>query len=74
MINFSEFNKYVAIYDEYNQEWDLHILCEDGNPSSERIIQGKVSLYELVEEAAKWSIPREAIVGKAKSSQIKKWS
>ena len=64
---------YIAIYDDYDDEWDLHILEENGNPSSERVIQGKESLYELVEEAKKWGIPREAILGKAKSSNVPQW-
>lgn len=64
---------YIAIYDDYDDEWDLHSLGDNGNPSSERIIQGKESLYELIEEAKRWSIPREAILGKANASEISQW-
>ena len=64
---------YIAIYDDYDDEWDLHILEKNGNPSSERVIQGKESLYELLEEAKEWGIPREAVIGKAKASNVPQW-
>lgn len=56
---------YVVIYDKIKDEWALHPLINN-KPADNPVCTNDESLYELIEEAKEYGIPREAIIGKMK--------
>lgn len=66
--------KYVIVHDVENEEFHLHTLCEDGNPSSRKVLVGCESLHELFVLGANYGIEKKDIVDYLKIDEIKQYS
>lgn len=62
---------YIAIYHLKTDDWGLYeINPETHNPKRYPIVNNDESLYELLEEAKEYGIPREAVIGKAQDNMV----
>lgn len=62
---------YIAIFHLEEDNWNLYELNpETHNPKGSPIVSNDESLYELLEEAREYGIPREAVVGKAQDNMV----
>lgn len=66
--------KYVVVHDVENEEFHLHTLCEDGNPSSQKVIVGCDSLKEVLVLSENYGIQKKDIVDYLKIDEIKQYS
>lgn len=66
--------KYVVVHDVENEEFHLHRLCEDGNPSRRKEIVGCEDLHEIFVLAEGLNISKNDIVDYRKLSEIKQYS
>ena len=62
---------YIAIFHIEEDDWGLYELNpETNNPKGYPILRNDESLYELLEEAKEYGIPREAVMGKAQDNMV----
>lgn len=62
---------YIAIFHLETDDWALYELNpETRNPKGCPIVTNDESLYELLEEAGEYGIPREAVLGKAQDNMV----
>lgn len=66
--------KYVVVYDDYNDEYHLHRLCKDGNPSNRKELVCCESLHEIFELGKNFDIRKEDIVDFLKIGEVKQYS
>ena len=66
--------RYVVIHDEENEEFHLHKLCGDGNPSNRREIVGCEDLHEIFTLSKNLGIEKKDIVDLLKISEVKQYS
>ena len=62
---------YIIIYQLETDNWNLYELNpETHNPRGYPIVSNDESVYELLEEAREYGIPREAVMGKAQDNMV----
>ncbi|WP_405286482.1 hypothetical protein [Methanobrevibacter sp.] len=62
---------YIVIFHLETDNWALYELNpETNNPKGYPIVSNDESLYELLEEAREYGIPREAVMGKAQDNMV----
>ena len=62
---------YIIIYHLDEDNWKLYELNpKTNNPKGYPIISNDESVYELLEEAQEYGIPREAVLGKAQDNMV----
>ena len=66
--------KYVVVHDVDNEEFHLHRLCDDGNPSNRREIVGCEDLHEIFVLAKGLNISKSDIVDYLKIDEVKQYS
>ena len=66
--------KYVVVHDEANEEFHLHRLCADGNPSNKREIVGCEDLHEIFTLSKNLGIDKKDIVDFLKIDEVKQYS
>ena len=62
---------YIIIYHLDEDNWNLYELNpKTNNPKGHPIVSNDESVYELLEEAREYGIPREAVMGKAQDNMV----
>lgn len=62
---------YIAIFHLKTDDWALYELnTQTQNPRGNPVVRNDESLYELLEEAKDYGIPREAVIGKAQDNMV----
>ena len=62
---------YIIIYHLDEDNWNLYELNpKTNNPKGYPIVSNDESVYELLEEAREYGIPREAVMGKAQDNMV----
>lgn len=62
---------YIAIFHIEDDDWGLYELNQETkNPKGYPIIRNDESLYELLEEAQDYGIPREAVICKTQDNMV----